>query len=55
MWGGAGEVTKAVGQLLSYLTWGHSKAALVVFNKSVAAFSELLERMRQTILSEILR
>lgn len=50
VWGGAGEITKAVGQLLSYLTWRDSKAALVVFNKSVAGFSELPERMRQTIL-----
>lgn len=50
IWGGAGEVTKAVGQLLSYLTWRDSKAALVVFNKAVAGFSELPERMRQTIL-----
>jgi hypothetical protein len=50
VWGGASEITKAIGQLLSYLTWRDSKAALVVFNKSVAAFSELPERMRQTIL-----
>jgi len=51
VWGGAGEITKAVGQLLSYLTWRDSKAALVVFNKAVAGFSELPERMRQTILT----
>jgi hypothetical protein len=50
VWGGAGEVTKALGQLLSYLTWRDSKAALVVFNKSVAGFSELPERMRQAVL-----
>jgi hypothetical protein len=51
VWSGAGEIAKAVGQLLSYLTWRDSKAALVVFNKSVAGFSELPERMHQTILA----
>jgi hypothetical protein len=51
VWGGAGEITKAIGQLLSYLTWRDSKAALVVFNKNVGGFSELPERMHQTVLS----
>jgi hypothetical protein len=51
VWGGAGEVTRAIGQLLSYLTWRDSKAALVVFNKAVAGFSELPGRMRQTVLN----
>jgi hypothetical protein len=50
VWSGAGEITKAVGQLLSYLTWRDSKAALVIFNKAVAGFSELPERMHQAIL-----
>jgi hypothetical protein len=51
VWGGAGEVTRAIGQLLSYLTWRDSKAALVVFNKAVAGFSELPGRMRHTVLN----
>jgi hypothetical protein len=51
VWGGAGEVTEALGQLLSYLTWRDSKAALVIFNKAVARFSELPERMRQSALN----
>jgi hypothetical protein len=51
IWGGAGEIIKAVGQLLSYLTWRDSKAALIVLNKNVAGFSELPDKMRQTILN----
>jgi len=50
VWGGAGEISKAVGQLLGYLTWRDSKAALVIFNRGVAGFSELPQRMRETIL-----
>lgn len=49
VWNGAGEIGKALEQLLSYLTWRDSKAALVVFNTSVARFSELPERMRQAV------
>jgi hypothetical protein len=39
LWSGAGGIGKALDQLLGYLTWRDSKAALVVFNKSVKSFS----------------
>jgi hypothetical protein len=51
VWSGAGEIAKALEQLLGYLTWRDSKAALVIFNKSVAKFSDLPERMCQAILA----
>lgn len=39
LWSGAGGVAKALDQLLGYLTWRDSKAALVMFNKSVKSFN----------------
>jgi hypothetical protein len=41
VWRGARELTKAVDQLLSYLTWRDCKAALILFNKDVAGFSAI--------------
>lgn len=45
IWKGAEELRKALNQLLGYLTWRDCKAALVIFNKSVAGFSTLLEKI----------
>ena len=39
VWRGPKEITEAVDQLLSYLTWRDCKAAMVIFNKKVAQFS----------------
>jgi hypothetical protein len=41
VWRGVGELAEAIEQLQRYLTWRDSKAAVVVFNKKVAGFSEL--------------
>lgn len=49
VWQGAGQIPSAVDQLLSYLTWRDSKAALVIFNKSVKDFSSILENLPKTI------
>lgn len=49
VWRGAAEVTKALDQLLSYLTWRDSKAALIVFNTQVAGFSELPTRLSKAL------
>jgi hypothetical protein len=38
VWRGAAEITGALDQLLSYLTWRDSKAALIVFNTKVGGF-----------------
>ncbi len=45
IWRGAKEFTASIDQLLSYLTWRDSKAALVIFNKENAKFSEILAKM----------
>jgi len=42
VWRGASELTKAVDQLLGYLTWRDCKASIIVFNKHNKKFSELL-------------
>lgn len=39
LWGGEKVLLDALSQLLGYTTWRDCKAALVIFNKSVAAFS----------------
>ncbi|MDK9556093.1 hypothetical protein QQF73_00550 [Marinobacter sp. M216] len=45
VWRGAKELAEAVDQLLGYLTWRDCKAALVIFNKHNARFSELLAKV----------
>lgn len=49
VWQGAGQVASAVDQLLSYLTWRDSKAAFVMFNKSVKDFSSILKNLPKAI------
>ena len=45
LWKGDQQITEAVNQLLGYLTWRDCKTALVVFNKDVAGFAQLQEKM----------
>ena len=42
LWSGPSGVEKALDQLLGYLTWRDSKAALLMFNKTVKSFSTVL-------------
>lgn len=44
IWSGEKELQTGLQQLLSYLTWRHCKAALIVFNMDRAKFVELLEK-----------
>ncbi|MBI5192884.1 MAG: hypothetical protein HZA08_05520 [Nitrospirae bacterium] len=48
VWHGHKELTLAVNQLLSYLTWRDCKAAIVIFNKHNAKFTELLTKVPET-------
>lgn len=45
IWGGDKKLTEAIDQLLGYLTWRDCKAAVIVFNKSVAGFGDILARI----------
>ncbi len=51
VWRGSKELAAACDQLLGYLTWRDCKAALLVFNKHNAKFSELLEKIPETLKS----
>lgn len=51
VWRGAKELAAAVDQLLSYLTWRDCKAAIVVFNKKNARFSEVLTKIPEVLRS----
>lgn len=48
VWRGSKELLAAVDQLLSYLTWRDCKAAIVIFNKHNAKFTELLTKVPET-------
>lgn len=49
VWRGQQELGEAVNQLIGYLTWRDCKAALVVFNKEVAGFTQLLEKLPEAL------
>jgi len=44
VWKGSQTIHESVDQLLGYLTWRDCKAALVIFNKHVAGFSDILDK-----------
>ena len=50
LWSGQKAVGDALDQLLSYLTWRDSKAALIFFNTSVAAFSSLGIKLKSSLM-----
>jgi hypothetical protein len=50
IWNGSADAIKAVDQLFNYLTWRDSKAALIVFNKSVK-FSTVLGSLPSAVRS----
>jgi len=49
VWSGSKELMEAIDQLLGYLTWRDCKAALVIFNKHNARFSELLSKVPEVL------
>lgn len=49
VWRGSKEFATACDQLLGYLTWRDCKAALLVFNKHNAKFSEVLEKIPEAL------
>lgn len=49
VWKGAGQVSAALDQLLGYLTWRDSKAAFIVFNKTVREFSTIITSLPAAI------
>jgi hypothetical protein len=48
VWGGAARATDALDQLLSYLVWRDTKAALIVFVKNVNS-TEIIDRLHEAV------
>lgn len=51
IWRGGTELSKAIDQLLSYLTWRDRKTALVVFNKDNAGFKQIQDQIPEILQS----
>lgn len=51
VWRGAKKLAVAIDQLLSYLTWRDCKAAIVIFNKNNAKFTEILSKIPEILRS----
>lgn len=49
IWRGERELSNAINQLLGYLTWRDCKTALILFNKRVAKFNDLLAKVPRAI------
>ena len=49
LWKGPASVTTALDQLMGYLTWRDSKAALIMFNVKNKDFTKILEAMPETL------
>jgi hypothetical protein len=50
LWSGSAKLKDALDQLLErYVTWRDEKVALVIFNKTVSAFTEVIERATQAV------
>lgn len=49
IWKGERELSNAIDQLLGYLTWRDCKTALLLFNKRVAKFNDLLAKVPKAI------
>ena len=50
LWKGEGEVIPAIDQLLDrYVTWRDEKLALIIFNKSVKGFGDIIEKAIETL------
>lgn len=49
VWHGPKELLAAVDQLLGYLTWRDCKAAILIFNKHNAKFTELIDKIPESL------
>jgi hypothetical protein len=49
LWEGEKKLSDAVDQLFGYLTWRDCKTSLIIFNKDVAAFSQIQEKVPEIL------
>lgn len=45
VWRGEKEISEAIDQMTGYLTWRDCKTAIVIFNKNIASFSKIQEKL----------
>lgn len=49
VWRGARTISDSVDQLLGYLTWRDCKAAVIIFNKSISGFSDIIAKAAEQL------
>jgi hypothetical protein len=49
VWNGPKTITESIDQLLGYLTWRDCKTAIIIFNKSVAGFTDILLKTKTSV------
>jgi hypothetical protein len=49
IWKGAKTLSDSIDQLLSYLTWRDCKTAIIIFNKDIAGFADILQKTKTAI------
>ena len=49
LWKGEQKIAEAVNQLLGYLTWRDCKTSLIIFNKDVAGFKQIQEKIPEVL------
>lgn len=49
LWKGEQKIAEAVNQLLGYLTWRDCKTSLIIFNKDVAGFKQIQEKLPEVL------
>jgi hypothetical protein len=50
VWRGQAELTKAIDQLLGYLTWRDCKTSIIIFNKNKAGFTEIQKKIPEVFI-----
>lgn len=49
LWKGEQKIAEAINQLLGYLTWRDCKTSLIIFNKDVAGFQQIQEKIPEVL------
>jgi len=49
VWKGPKTIANSIEQLLSYLTWRDCKTAIIIFNKEVAGFTDILQKTQPAV------
>jgi len=53
VWNGQKTISDSIDQLLDYLTWRDCKAAVIIFNKDIAGFTEIVQKVKPALESHL--